>query len=249
MRLRSKRSTNNDLSSTPDDVTPTDTSDSYTASRDSSVEKLPDRTRRSTRGNPTPTPSKKVTPSRSTRVARKSMKRLKLSPCKSPLYKHTLLTGTQGDSSSDESVSIVTPKPLKNQMEVARQYLRVSSVPDSLPGREGEFSNVYSFLKGKLTTKSGGCMYISGVPGTGKTATSLGVIARLQKEIGGSKKIPRFIFSHLNGMQLSQPEHLYTRLARTVFEQKKKISAEKCLQMLDGYFSEKDQKPVSLHTS
>ena len=88
-------------------------------------------------------------------------------------------------------------------------------------------------------------MYISGVPGTGKTATSLGAITRLQKETGGVKKIPKFIFSHLNGMQLPRPEHLYTRLAYDVFGEKKRISADKYLKILDEYFSDSDQDPVS----
>ena len=185
-----------------------------------------------------------VAPSPATPVVRKLVnKRLKLSPCESPLHKHVIITDTV-DSSSDESVSVGVA-PNKNSLEAARRSLRVSFVPETLPGREGEFSNIYSFLRGKLSTQSGGCMYISGVPGTGKTATSLGVIARLQRETRGVKNIPKFIYSHLNGMQLSRPEHLYTRLANDVFGEKRRISADKCLKLLDDYFSDREQEPVS----
>eukprot|EP00116_Pleurobrachia_bachei_P005966 sb/3466228/ len=53
----------------------------------------------------------------------------------------------------------------------ARSLLHVAAVPETLPGREEQFADVYYFLESKLEEKSGGCMYISGVPGTGKTAT------------------------------------------------------------------------------
>ena len=36
-----------------------------------------------------------------------------------------------------------------------------------IPPREEQFADIYYFLESKLEEKSGGCMYISGVPGTG----------------------------------------------------------------------------------
>ncbi|XP_077574053.1 origin recognition complex subunit 1 [Stigmatopora nigra] len=56
-------------------------------------------------------------------------------------------------------------------LEVARTRLHVSVVPESLPCREQEFQDIYSFVESKIMDGTGGCMYISGVPGTGKTAT------------------------------------------------------------------------------
>lgn len=53
------------------------------------------------------------------------------------------------------------------ELEQIRERLHVSAVPNSLPCREKEFSDIYSFIFGKLTDGSGGCIYISGVPGTG----------------------------------------------------------------------------------
>ncbi|KAG7266832.1 hypothetical protein CRUP_024012 [Coryphaenoides rupestris] len=58
-----------------------------------------------------------------------------------------------------------------NVLEVARARLHVSSVPESLPCREQEFQDIYNFVESKVMDGTGGCMYISGVPGTGKTAT------------------------------------------------------------------------------
>lgn len=45
-------------------------------------------------------------------------------------------------------------------------------------------------------------MYISGVPGTGKTATLCEVKRKLN---GESKRLPKFKFIEINGMKLAQP--------------------------------------------
>lgn len=50
----------------------------------------------------------------------------------------------------------------------ARKMLHVSAFPSSLPCREKEFQEIYSFLSTNLEDEIGGCIYISGVPGTGK---------------------------------------------------------------------------------
>ena len=43
-------------------------------------------------------------------------------------------------------------------LELARARLHVSAVPDSLPCRENEFQDIYSFVEGKLYDGTGGCM-------------------------------------------------------------------------------------------
>ncbi len=43
------------------------------------------------------------------------------------------------------------------------------------------FAEIYSFVESKVREEGGGgCVYVSGVPGTGKTATVKEVIRRLQ---------------------------------------------------------------------
>ncbi|KAJ2410155.1 Origin recognition complex, subunit 1, partial [Coemansia sp. RSA 2531] len=65
--------------------------------------------------------------------------------------------------------------------EVARQRLHVSAVPDTLPCREDEFAEIYGHLYNTIEERNSMCMYISGVPGTGKTATVHEVIRTLQE--------------------------------------------------------------------
>jgi hypothetical protein len=62
------------------------------------------------------------------------------------------------------SRSIPLPKVISS-LEEAQLRLHVAAVPDSLPCREDEFAEILSFTEGKIFDGTGGCMYISGVPG------------------------------------------------------------------------------------
>ncbi|ENN79437.1 hypothetical protein HUJ04_013202 [Dendroctonus ponderosae] len=90
----------------------------------------------------------------------------------------------------------------------ARTQLHVSYVPASLPCREKEYLDVYKFLRGKIDDGCGGCMYISGVPGTGKTATVTSVIDSLTND----KTVGKFSFVSINGMRLTEPKQSYVEI-------------------------------------
>ncbi|XP_012224307.1 origin recognition complex subunit 1 [Linepithema humile] len=98
-------------------------------------------------------------------------------------------------------------------LQEARSRLHVSAVPKSLPCREEEFNNIYTFLEGKLIDKSGGCIYISGVPGTGKTATVNEVIKCLKRSVEKGK-LKDFDFVNINGMKLSEPRQAYVHILK-----------------------------------
>lgn len=52
----------------------------------------------------------------------------------------------------------------------ARQLFSRCSAPGRLVGRDGERSRLAEFINTALRSKSGGCLYVSGPPGTGKSA-------------------------------------------------------------------------------
>ena len=53
-----------------------------------------------------------------------------------------------------------------------------------LPCREQEISTISDFLRGTLVAGKSGCIYISGVPGTGKTACVNAVLSSMKVRIG-----------------------------------------------------------------
>lgn len=90
---------------------------------------------------------------------------------------------------------------------------------------------------------TGGCMYISGVPGTGKTATVHEVIRSIQ-EI--QDDLPEFQFIEINGMKLTEPTQAYSTFLKLLTGQK--ATPEHASNMLDRLFSNPapDRDPVIL---
>jgi hypothetical protein len=66
--------------------------------------------------------------------------------------------------------------------ERAKALLHVSATPEALPCREEQREQIRSFLEDSILGRSGGCLYIHGVPGTGKTATVHSVVRELQND-------------------------------------------------------------------
>lgn len=101
----------------------------------------------------------------------------------------------------------------QTELQMVRERLHVSSVPTSLPCRKTEFDSIYTFVRDKIVDGSGGCVYISGVPGTGKTATVTQVIKKLQLETV-KKYLPKFEYVDINGMRLTEPRQAYVQIYR-----------------------------------
>ena len=85
----------------------------------------------------------------------------------------------------------ITPLPLRtlpsslldSPYKLAQANLHVSAVPSSLPCRENEYNQILEYLETALDDRTGACIYISGVPGTGKTATVREVVRALNAQV------------------------------------------------------------------
>ncbi|XP_066957145.1 origin recognition complex subunit 1 isoform X2 [Macrobrachium rosenbergii] len=119
-------------------------------------------------------------------------------------------------------------------LEQARAKLHVSAVPDSLPCREDEFQQIYSFVEGKLYDGTGGCMYISGVPGTGKTATVKEVV-KILEDASQEGDLPPFSFLEVNAMRLTEPHQLWVQVWKGLTGNK--VTAEHASSLLEKRFS------------
>ncbi|KAJ1170182.1 hypothetical protein NDU88_002063 [Pleurodeles waltl] len=128
-------------------------------------------------------------------------------------------------------------KPARNPsnvLEEARVRLHVSAVPESLPCREQEYQDIYNFVESKLLDGTGGCMYISGVPGTGKTATVHEVIRCLQRA-ADDDELPAFQYIEINGMKLTEPHQAYVQILKLLTGQK--ATADHAAALLEKRFS------------
>ncbi|ETS86807.1 hypothetical protein PFICI_00635 [Pestalotiopsis fici W106-1] len=125
--------------------------------------------------------------------------------------------------------------------QVARAQLHVASVPTSLPCRESEFSLVYSHLEAAITDGSGACIYISGTPGTGKTATVREVVSRLDDAVR-SDELDDFIFVEINGMKITDPHQSYSLLWEALRGQR--VSPSQALDLLEREFNHPSPRRV-----
>ncbi|XP_043286628.1 origin recognition complex subunit 1 [Venturia canescens] len=132
---------------------------------------------------------------------------------------------------------------LDTKLEGAKAKLHVSHLPKSLPCREVEFNNIYQFLEGKLLDKTSGCIYISGTPGTGKTATVNEVIRCLKKRV--KKNLEDFDFIEINGMKLSEPRQAYVEMLKQISNET--ATADQAREILKKKFTGRpDERPMTL---
>ncbi|KAK9768150.1 Origin recognition complex, subunit 1 [Basidiobolus ranarum] len=129
-----------------------------------------------------------------------------------------------------------------DHFEQARQNLHVSAVPLTLPCREDEFSEILAHVESSLEDDTGSCIYISGVPGTGKTATVHEVIRNLQGK-AEEGDIAEFQFVEINGMKLTEPSYAYTLLYEALTGER--VTAKHASDLLEKMFtsSPNNRKP------
>ncbi|XP_077133990.1 origin recognition complex subunit 1 [Ranitomeya variabilis] len=176
---------------------------------------------------------------------KKSPKRVARKRCtpRTPTSSRKSSARTPNKTPGSKAARVATPKiPERNQpvqkpsnvLEEARIRLHVSAVPESLPCREQEYQDVYNFVESKLLDGTGGCMYISGVPGTGKTATVHEVIRSLQTAVEDDD-LPTFQFIEINGMKLTDPHQAYVQVLKLLTGQK--ATADHAAALLEKRFS------------
>lgn len=129
---------------------------------------------------------------------------------------------------------ILDPSHTASPHQLARSTLHVSAVPNALPGRESEFETVYTHLEAAISAGTGSCIYISGTPGTGKTATVREVVAALHSAVA-EEALDDFVFVEINGMKVTDPHQSYSLLWEALHGDR--VSASHALELLEREFS------------
>ncbi|XP_009462976.1 PREDICTED: LOW QUALITY PROTEIN: WAS/WASL-interacting protein family member 2, partial [Nipponia nippon] len=83
-----------------------------------------------------------------------------------------------------------------------------AAVPDRLHAREREMGIIRQFLREHVGERRPGSLYVSGAPGTGKTACLSRILLDCKDELAGSKTIV------LNCMSLSSPQGVFPAVAQ-----------------------------------
>lgn len=144
------------------------------------------------------------------------------------------------NNSENGDGEILCANKYDNQYDLLLNRLQLHFMPESLPCREKEKDVIQEFIQSGLRNRgSSTSLYISGMPGTGKTATTLECIKKLNNE---RKK--KFKFIHVNGMQLNNSSVMYSLIYKEITGQKHKPTTAAVL--LDEYFKKKDKSESQL---
>ncbi|KAJ0550927.1 putative chromatin regulator PHD family [Helianthus annuus] len=124
----------------------------------------------------------------------------------------------------------------QTELEKAKATLLLATLPKSLPCRNKEMEEITAFIKGAICDDQclGRCLYIHGVPGTGKTMSVLAVMRSLRSEVDAGITKP-YSFVEINGLKLATPENIY----RVIYEALTghRVSWKKALNLLNDKFS------------
>ncbi|XP_076934868.1 origin of replication complex subunit 1A-like [Bidens hawaiensis] len=124
----------------------------------------------------------------------------------------------------------------QTELEKAKATLLLATLPKSLPCRNKEMEEITAFIKGAICDDQclGRCLYIHGVPGTGKTMSVLAVMRSLWSEVDAGIVKP-YSFVEINGLKLAAPENIY----RVIYEALTghRVSWKKALNLLNDKFS------------
>ncbi|KAF4664097.1 Origin recognition complex, subunit 1 [Perkinsus chesapeaki] len=106
---------------------------------------------------------------------------------------------------------------------------------ECLTCREEERGQIYNFLWTAVSTGgAGNVLYISGMPGTGKTASVMGVVGEL-KGMMAERKVPPFKFIYINAFRLATPNDLFKELYNALEVGPPRVSAAVAHEKLEAY--------------
>ncbi|XP_037962032.2 origin recognition complex subunit 1 [Plutella xylostella] len=126
--------------------------------------------------------------------------------------------------------SQLTPS-LRTRAHSVEKVINYAKQNKSLPGREQQMEEILSFVRSKLLDGTSGCMYISGVPGTGKTATVCASLHLLSEEAG----LPQFQLVEVNGMRIAEPRQAYVQVYKQLTG--KTVAWEQACSLLEKRFT------------
>jgi Cdc6-like AAA superfamily ATPase len=161
-------------------------------------------------------------------------------------------SNTSKDSSK---LSTLSKNIIKKRSKSAKRLINFDQIEEEdeeeenvefLPCREKEQETIYSYVKkGFLTSGGYTGLYISGMPGTGKTACVKTVLSKLKQE-AKKKLITPFSQIEVNGMKVTNINSVYKVIYDGIFSEGKGTSMKKCVTILDNFF--KNRKDYDSNT-
>ncbi|QSS50129.1 cell division cycle protein [Histoplasma capsulatum var. duboisii H88] len=111
---------------------------------------------------------------------------------------------------------IASPATAQTVYTPVRQLFARSAAPGRLVGRESERQELTSFIHNVVQSRRGGCMYVSGPPGTGKSAMVDEVCQDLMMRVDMEKEYVKI--ARINCASMTSSKDIYAKLADELCE-------------------------------
>ncbi|KAJ1922827.1 AAA ATPase [Tieghemiomyces parasiticus] len=138
----------------------------------------------------------------------------------------------------------LTADPTLPLLQSAKQIFRRAGEPSRLVGREAEHRAIRQFLTRHVVQNRPGSLYISGQPGTGKTASLTGIYHTMVRDFKRSASPIKLVV--INCMTVENPKQFYGRLADVIVG--KPVAAKDALKVLEALFLNPQRKTHYLVT-
>ena len=139
-------------------------------------------------------------------------------------------------------------KRKRNNFAEAAARLAPTMVPEYMPCRDSELAMVTNTLRATLLEgQAGGSLYLSGTPGTGKTATLHQALRKLAGEVqvgrvddddDSNDAVPPFRTVFLNAMKLAAPDDAYSLLWAALTDER--LSNKLAIKRLEVRFGKRE---------
>ncbi|KAK4181596.1 putative cell division control protein [Triangularia setosa] len=138
----------------------------------------------------------------------------------------------------------LTPSSIQTVYHQARQLFSRSADPGQLIGRDGERAQIKEFLGRCTTSKPSGCLYVSGPPGTGKSA----MVNRITDETVSESSDAHIKKAYINCMSIKSAKDMYHTLLDQLVapeDQETDLSETDVVEALRKLFIPKKKSPSS----
>ncbi|KAJ4855213.1 AAA domain-containing protein [Trichoderma breve] len=132
----------------------------------------------------------------------------------------------------------LTPTTIQTVYHQARQLFARGAEPGQLVGREAEREQLTAFLDRLSTSSPGGCIYISGPPGTGKSA----MITNMTKTYSEKDGVRS---AYVNCMSIKSSKDLYHTLLAALDEDSSDLTEAEAISTLQKMFSSKTKSSTT----
>ncbi|KLJ09235.1 hypothetical protein EMPG_15343 [Blastomyces silverae] len=140
---------------------------------------------------------------------------------------------------------IASPAAAQTVYTPARQLFARSATPGRLVGRDSERQELASFIQNAVQSRQGGCMYVSGPPGTGKSAMVDEVCQDLSMDVDLKKETLRI--ARINCASMTNSKDIYAKLADELCEDPQLFKQSRT-ELLAGMFVQKKRTSSSSAT-